>query len=1286
MKIFSFCVLLIFNILNLHANQSSIVDYEDFHEAPIQVIQGAAQRDLFLSADREGKLAVYFNGQRYIPKEQPHQRGIIAAAFTLNNKKAVTADQEGLLVFWDIEKLKVIKKVNLATRLRAVFLKSNLILYVTQNGLVSKMTFEDDEIKEVINLKTKILSGDFVVNNGSIQLITGDRNGTLHKVTFGKEVKQKKVFLSNSPIIEVECGLSGSNLIATTASGEVFNVRDDLNSHQLVFKSKNINKAVYPYAGEIFAAGKDNKVRKANIETGLITKEINLKDKEIMDLQLVDKGNTLVLGMRNGKVKTLNLNSPQNLDKNLLDAIKADEREKIVDLLKKGANVNGVNTKNQTVFHILWDETKHTEATKLILSEILLENGLNPTLYDYRGRNYRHLYPSSKTVEIEKRLLSYSEELNDYASKGDISGVSKALSKGADINHVDIFERTPLMYAATTENLELINILTKKVHLDLKAKNNLDETVFDINISQQIRNYLNEYSYQLNKGKSTYIQGLIDGDLEKLKEAINKYQFNPHHDDIRLAKLGKQSDVNSNLLYLLENKKPSLIAFHLENGGMISIEDNPYYKRLIRYAKDMESFETMVSFGANPNHNRYSCSNLFYTLTKENAPLSDIKKLHDKYDFYANSISCEGEPAFFNVLRNKDLDALRFFLMDLKVDPNETEKIDGKKAKSPLMLALELGDDYLTRVLINAGADPTYFYYSEKEKRNVSVFDFVKDFEDDTLLELLTSKFPKKINLVTTAINTKNIKLLKYVHEVLGQSLYENINPYAPPMYFTVDKNWQEGFDYYLSKGVDINKLYPGFENTVLQMAIIGNSLNFLEAQEGLKIDHSVLSKNGRNSAHIACEYENTTVLKKLYKMDPPITPEISDGDGLAWSDICKGKAFRLVNNHLIAIDEINAARYSYQEGEVLKVLKDLLTDRNTPLFKVRLLKGPYRDKESKVDLLSALVTKGFEKAYKQVTNNQLFKTSLIFALKHGYQKFYNIAIRSKLVLQFPKETLEIFNEEFYDTEDFPYLLNLAYDILSKFKNRQEMPDEIKAILVIGLRNADYFNEDDTRFNDIAIDFYQRGIKLSDNTEVGNLLTQAYWSVRTQKNKPFFYYLIKDKGPYYFEDNDIYKLLGHIENSKNIGHSIFDYIVALQGHGFNLFENIEIGQNYFLRMLEKRVTGAPRISLTKDLLTLLDSSKENYGVPEIILRKLVQKRDITVLQTLIENGLPVDLRFGLYNRTILMHAAQFGNQPLANYLLRAGANNKLKDSKGNRPHKIARRAGFKTLSKFISKY
>lgn len=1285
MKIKSLLTTLIFLNFCVCAQQRQITEFKDFHQSPVEVLASASLSNLFLSGDRDGKVAFYKNGKRSIPAQQPHKSGLSAAALTLNDKSAVTVDISGEVFFWDVEELEVKDNYKLNSRVRAIFFEKNLVLFISPEGLISRVDTYKKETFKVFDLKKKIIKADFLIQNKTISLIAGDREGTIHKITFGNEVTHQTLDLTSSPLIEVENGLSGNNTVATSASGEVFYISKTFKEFTKVYQAKRASKAVYPYAGHILAAEEDTQISKLNVNSGKLVKSYDINAKDILDIQVGNKGKTLIAGLRNGSVKTINLNSPTPQSKDLINAILSGSTKDVDSILTKGTNVNGVDSKNRSPFHILWFETSHTTELKTSISNLLLDYGVNPTLYDYRGRTYRHIDSEEVKENIKERIRKNSKVLSNACATDDVPTAIDALSRGADINHVDIYERTPLMYAALSENIELLNILTANVHLNLDQENNLGETVFDQKVSNTILNYINEYELNLKSARDTYISGLADEDYTKLERAINELGFSPLEEDIRLSKLGKQNEKGSILVYLLVNKKFKEVEYHLSKGGMISIEDNPYFKDIIRYSKDLKSFETMLSYGAHLQNDKRTCPDIFYTLVEEKAPLSDLRVLNNKYGYDGTSLSCEGTPAFFKAIKNNDLDTIRFFLSELKIDPNLTEIKDGKKGKSALMVALENNNPYLARVLINAGAETNYFYFSDDLEKEVSAFDFIRESDSKELLRLMTEQFEEPKHVLILSIVTKNLELLKFAHQELGADLLERINPDAPPLHLVVNKSWQEGFSYFIEQGIDINKLYPGFEYTILHSAIQNGKIDFLKKQQQLTLNFNILSRKGRNAAHIACEFNQVSILKELYQMSPPITAEAKDVNGDSWSKICKDEARSLVFKHYAAVKAINDFQEPSEEDLVKIALKGLLTNRRAPIFTIRLKRGPNRGKEEKVDLLRMLVSKDYEDAYRQVTNNSLYTEDLIFALKHGHKKFYNIAIRSNLTVKFPQEVLDIFSDSFYEKEDFPYLLNMAHDILKKFTVVDNVSAPIMGILLLGIKNSHYLDKNDQRFTDIANTYYQNGVKFDVKVNGENFLDEFYWSLWRQKDYTLAYNLIKDFGYKRFGEKP-YGIIDRLERLKASRITIFNHILILRNQGFNLFEDVTKGEKYFLQMIETEVSGLTLSSMSEDLVSLLDPSKDNFGIPIIILRELMVKENNTTVQMLVENGLPVDHRFAFLNRTMLMHAAGFGNRVLVEYLLSVGANNKLEDRDGDRPHKIARRAGYKDLSKFIRKY
>ena len=90
---------------------------------------------------------------------------------------------------------------------------------------------------------------------------------------------------------------------------------------------------------------------------------------------------------------------------------------------------------------------------------------------------------SCSSVDVNKGLLGAAE-------KGEVSGVSNFLEKGADINVKDDFDRTALMMAAYGGHTEVVKILIEK-GADLSAKGKFGATALsfatDGNFTEIIR-------------------------------------------------------------------------------------------------------------------------------------------------------------------------------------------------------------------------------------------------------------------------------------------------------------------------------------------------------------------------------------------------------------------------------------------------------------------------------------------------------------------------------------------------------------------------------------------------------------------------------------------------------------------------------------------------------------------------------------------------------------------------------------------------------------------------------
>jgi ankyrin repeat protein len=165
----------------------------------------------------------------------------------------------------------------------------------------------------------------------------------------------------------------------------------------------------------------------------------------------------------------------------ILQAANMSETDKVVDLLRRGMDVNTVDLQGNSLLMIA------ARTNNVALARFLLENRANPGRRNPHGDTALMLAAMLGHKDIVALILEYKPELNHggwnalhyaaFSGHGEI--VAMLLAAGADVNLKAPNAHTPLMLAAKNGHLDAVRLLVG-AQADIAARDPAEGTALDM--------------------------------------------------------------------------------------------------------------------------------------------------------------------------------------------------------------------------------------------------------------------------------------------------------------------------------------------------------------------------------------------------------------------------------------------------------------------------------------------------------------------------------------------------------------------------------------------------------------------------------------------------------------------------------------------------------------------------------------------------------------------------------------------------------------------------------------
>lgn len=284
--------------------------------------------------------------------------------------------------------------------------------------------------------------------------------------------------------------------------------------------------------------------------------------------------------------KGLSLEHTDQQGKNMIDYAAATGNQKLIEqLIKKGLSYKDVN-KDGTNALLMAAQPTRGEGNSLDFFKYLVDLKINPKQVDQEGKNLYHLLARNNK---QQEVLDFFTDFN------------------IDINALDADKNTPLMYAASRNNLENVKWLgqrTKKIN----QQNAAGHTALSLAVAQNTSEVV---AYLLDHKAKAHIKDAQGNNLAAL--LVQGYRqrdaedFHKKWEMLEVAKVDfTATQENGNTLFHYAADKENLALFkRVKTSGVnINAQNNEGLSVLHKTAltaKDTKLMKALIAMGADKN-------------------------------------------------------------------------------------------------------------------------------------------------------------------------------------------------------------------------------------------------------------------------------------------------------------------------------------------------------------------------------------------------------------------------------------------------------------------------------------------------------------------------------------------------------------------------------------------------------------------------------------------------------------------------------------------------------------
>ncbi|MFG1485482.1 ankyrin repeat domain-containing protein [Halobacteriovorax sp. RZ-2] len=1256
-------------LLPLSGNAKSIEENQvlEEHTSAISSVAISPSGKYIATTDRGGRMLIRKDGELFF--DNTLEVEITDLSF-ISEDQFLMSTRNGIVARINLSDFTDKKSYNISDNslLKSTVYESYFVT-VDRLGSIFFVDTNNDEsgaITEYSNIGVR--SAD-IFSKGALNVLLGTRDGRVivRDLTSTDVLVDKK--LDGFAIAQVGFSKNGNYIFVTDRSGQVKVYNDDLSN--LVFEhnfNTQVHALIIQNSSLTLATGK--KIHKINL-LNKSQSEYELELGQVTDMALNASGTKIVLGRRDSKVSLITFKEivTNSRDIPLFNAICTGSIDAVKSLINGSADVHMYDNVGNTALLKAAQCIPQSETNlRLELFKLLVENDVLIERINRKGYNVYEFVNTAEKEFLEARQLELNRALSQYSQEGDISKVRSLLAKGANINYVDIFERTPLMYAAESNNINLVKLLLSDSNLNIGQENGLSQTVDDLIKDEEVEIILNTYTEKMAKGFELMAKGLYENDLNALKEAVEIYNINPLLMDTVFVKLFIEEEENQSFTsYAAMNGFSEVLDYYFAHGGLISNPNNNYFINSARYALDVETLRVYLKYGADLELTKSQCSNTF-SLVASNGSLEDLKVLFEEFGFREIVSHCKGSETILNrIIKRGDTSILRWAINDAKFDLNYS--LNGV---SPISMAISEGLTSYAIALKNSGAKLTKFEaYSSLRLHEGEIvggkamvnflkreFGFNETGDGDELRALLT------------AIREGNTDMALALVDIGVKLKQPETTKWEQPISLIVKLKNEELLRKYIEKYSLFEQFLTKYKVSAAQVAAAYDSIDWLmdvaphagDYEETIK--PSLIGKF--NLVQIVCLLnDNVKALERF--ADPGYANPYSKGYGFYREAPNCFERVKRDYESIKKLREMVRPESNETESSVSNLYSSLLTesDFNFSYFKL--------DDQS----FSFLVAKkGWHDLYERLRGGADYFEAVFAGLKKNIKFLDNL-----LANNYHIEYAEKIDEEFGYRYDYKYSHKVYSGILEHFVNSLKkrnlfIPD------VYLLRSVEYFS-----YRDEASLYLEYAEKFADyvakrGSDHIKALYVKYLPIPTLidlfKRNSFERLNIKNISSDRITKDDVYERFKEISDPVVREEFLLMVIKANDSLRFSDFISEAIF-NSFLTMKKFSVNN----------LNLISSyyQGDNKGkVNGYFLSRFIKEGNITALKELIAIGLDLDYDYFAAWETLLMSAAREGNKEVAKFLLDSGADKNKKNRNKDKAWQIAKEHGHKDLAKFIRWY